>query len=151
MNPEQAKALRAKFSPSQIGILPKPTKKDNPKGRCSECGGYHGLPAVHLDFVGHAAITDRLLSVDPEWTWEPMGVGPGGEPLIVNGGLWIWLTVCGVRRPGFGDAEGGKGPKEMIGDALRNAAMRFGVGLDLWAKQDLAGGCLLYTSPSPRD
>lgn len=137
MTHEAAAALRAPFPAEAIGKLPKPTKKDNPKGRCDECGGYHGLPAVHLDYVGHAATTDRLLQVDPCWTWEPMVVGPNGEPLIVNGGLWINLTVCGVTRPGFGDATGSGGMKEMIGDAIRNAAMRFGVALDLWSKQDL--------------
>jgi hypothetical protein len=139
MNDEQAKALRAPFKKEQIGKLPKPTKRDNPKGKCSECGGWHGLPAVHLDYVGHAAATDRLLQVDPEWTWKPMAQGPNGEPLLTNGGLWIELTVCGVTRPGFGDEGNGKGMKEVIGDAIRNAAMRFGVALDLWAKEDLHG------------
>ncbi len=134
-----AKKLRAPFKPEQIGKLPKPTKKENPKGRCQECGGYHGLPAVHLDYVGHAAVTDRLLEVDPAWTWEPMAYGPSGEPLMVNGGLWIRLTVCGVTRPGFGDATTGGAIKEIIGDAIRNAAMRFGVALDLWSKEDLTG------------
>ena len=137
MTPEQAKALRESFKPEQIGKLPKPTKKENPKGRCDECGGWHGLPAVHLDYVGHAATTDRLLAVDPEWSWEPMATGPNGEPLMTHGGLWIRLTVAGVTRPGFGD---GANPKEIIGDAIRNAAMRFGVALDLWAKEDLHGG-----------
>jgi hypothetical protein len=135
MTPEKAKALREPFKPEQIGKLPKPTKKENEKGRCSYCCGWHGLPAVHLDYVGHAATTDRLLQVDPEWSWEPMAVGTNGEPLMTNGGMWIWLTVCGVRRPGFGD---GQSTKEIIGDAIRNAAMRFGVALDLWAKEDLS-------------
>jgi hypothetical protein len=66
-----------------------------------------------------------------------MAQGPNGEPLLTNGGLWIELTVCGVTRPGFGDDGNGKGMKEVIGDAIRNAAMRFGVALDLWAKEDL--------------
>lgn len=134
MTPEQAAKLREPFKPEQIGKLPKPTKKENPKGYCDVCGGYHGLPAVHLDYVGHAATTDRLLQVDPEWSWKPMAAGPNGEPLMTNGGLWIELTVCGVTRPGFGD---GQSTKEIIGDAIRNAAMRFGVALDLWAKEDL--------------
>ncbi len=134
MKPEDAKKLREPFPPSAIGKLPKPTKRDNPKGKCEECGGWHGLPAVHLDYVGHAATTDRLLSVDPEWTWEPMARGETGEPLMTNGGMWILLTVCGVTRPGWGD---GQSMKEIIGDAIRNAAMRFGVALDLWAKEDL--------------
>jgi hypothetical protein len=138
MTEAKAAELRAPFAPEQIGKLPKPTKRDNPKGKCKECGGWHGLPAVHLDYVGHAAITDRLLKVDPLWTWEPQARDEFGAPkLDAKGGLWINLTVCGVTRPGYGDETNGKGMKEIIGDALRNGAMRFGVGLDLWSKENL--------------
>ena len=138
MTTEQALALRAPFAPAQIGKLPKPHKKDSPKGKCPECGGFHGLPAVHLDYVGHAAATDRLLQVDPEWTWRPMAKDGNGFPLLdARGGLWIELTICGVTRPGYGDEMMGKGMKEIIGDAIRNAAMRFGVALDLWSKEDI--------------
>jgi hypothetical protein len=57
-----------------------------------------------------------------------------------NNGMWIRLTVCGVTRLGYGHAEGktgGDAIKEVIGDALRNAAMRFGAALDLWHKGNL--------------
>jgi hypothetical protein len=115
VTPDDAKALRAPFPASAIGKLPK--------------GG------AQLDYVGHAATTDRLLSVDPEWSWEPMAYGPDGLPALdKEGNLWIKLTVCGVTRPGVGD---GRNMKERIGDALRNSAMRYGVALDLWAKEDL--------------
>lgn len=141
MTPEQAFELRKPFPAESIGKLPRAANKAaaeaNVKGNCDVCGKYHVLPAIHLDYVGHAAVTDRLLAVDPDWSWKPMGIGPNGEPLVTNGGLWIELTVCGVTRPGFGDEANGKGMKEMIGDAIRNAAMRFGVALDLWAKEDL--------------
>ena len=132
--------LRQPFPPNQISKLPKPTKKDAPKGRCNECGGWHGLPAVHLDYVGHAALTDRLLDADPSWTWEPLSMADGLPVLDVHGGMWIRLTVCGVTRLGYGHAGekiGGDAIKEVIGDALRNAAMRFGAALDLWHKGDL--------------
>ncbi|WP_016887162.1 hypothetical protein [Mycobacteroides abscessus] len=135
------KRLREPFPDNQVGKLPKPYKKDSPKGKCGECGGYHGLPAVHLDYVGHAALTDRLLEVDPEWTWTPMALDEHGAPkLDQHGGMWINLTVLGVTRPGYGDAQGksgGNAVKEAIGDALRNAGMRFGLALDLWHKGDL--------------
>ncbi len=135
--------LRDPFDPTDINKLPKPYKADSPKGKCSECGGYHGLPAVHLDYVGHAALTARLLEADPEWTYEFVATDPNtGAPLFdANGGLWIRLTVCGVTRLGYGDAQGKKGGnavKEAIGDALRNAGMRFGAALDLWHKGDLS-------------
>jgi hypothetical protein len=133
--------LREPFPPNQISKLPKPKSKDAPKGKCQECGGWHGLPAVHLDYVGHAALTARLLDADPGWHWEPVGFDDKGLPALdQSGGLWIKLTVCGVTRFGYGDAQGKTGPdamKERIGDALRNAAMRFGAALDLWHKGDL--------------
>ena len=112
--------LREPFPANQIGKLPK--------------GG------IQLDFVGHGFITARLLDVDPMWGWEPVALDEHGLPLLDEfGGLWIRLTVCGVTRLGYGDAGGRKGPnaiKEAIGDALRNAGMRFGLALDLWCKGD---------------
>ena len=136
--------LRQPFPAHQISKLPKPYKKDSAKGKCQECGGYHGLPAAHLDYVGHAALTDRLLDADPEWLWEPLATTDIGLPAFdQTGGLWIKLTVCGVTRLGYGHAaaksygDPGMREKEVIGDALRNAAMRFGAALDLWHNGDL--------------
>lgn len=141
MNPEEGfKRLREPFKPEQIGKLPRATKKDATKGNCRECGKWHGLPAVHLDYVGHAGVVDRLLEVDPTWTWEPLAYGPDGLPVIKNNAMWIKLTVLGVTRIGVGTVEGGKVEfeKQLISDALRNASMRFGVALDLWSKEDLS-------------
>ena len=102
---------------------------------------WHHPQVVHLDYVGHAALTDRLLDADQSWQWEPLAVGPDGYPVIDrDGGMWIKLTVCGITRLGYGDAQGktgGDAMKERIGDALRNAAMRFGAALDLWHKGEL--------------
>jgi hypothetical protein len=131
--------LREQFPDDMIEKLPKPLYKgawDNKRGaNCPVCNGYHVLEScIHLDYVGHANVTNRLLEVDPYWSWEPMAYTEAGTPLFSDGGLWIRLTVCGVTRLGYGD---GKSVKEVIGDAIRNAAMRFGVGLDLWAKIDL--------------
>ena len=147
--PTGLELLRAKFPDNTISKLPKPTKKqtdevkaDFKKGiRCEECGGWHHKNVVHLDYVGHAALTDRLLDCDPEWNWEPLSFGENGGPQFDNiNGMWIKLTVCGVTRLGYGSADGktgGNAIKEVIGDALRNAAMRFGAALDLWHKGDL--------------
>ena len=112
--------LREPFPSHQISYLPK--------------GG------VKLAYVGHAALTDRLLDADPEWSWEPMSINGQGWPEASETGMWIKLTVCGVTRLGYGDAgakKGGDAIKEIIGDALRNAAMRFGAALDLWHKGEL--------------
>lgn len=155
--------LREPFPPNQISKLPKETKaqieaRRNDKSlmvwKCPECGGPHHKNAVHLDYVGHAALTDRLLDVDPAWTWEPMAVNPEGLPALDrNGGLWIKLTVAGVTRLGYGAADGksgGDAVKEIIGDALRNAAMRFGAALDLWHKGDLHGEEEPEQRPAPQ-
>lgn len=123
MKPEDQALLRAPFPPERISQIPRKTKT----------GG-----TVRLDYVGHADVTDRLLAVDPSWTWTPVTPEEYGT-LPPSQGLWIKLTVCGVTRYGFGDAQGKQGGdaiKEMIGDAIRNAAMRFGVALDLWSKSD---------------
>jgi len=116
MSIDKAKAteLRKPFPRESVGQLPK--------------GGQM------LDYVGHAAVTDRLLTVDPEWSWEPFAVDEHGLPAMQGRNLWIRLTICGVTRIGVGD---GMSAKECIGDAIRNAAMRFGVALDLWAKENL--------------
>lgn len=141
--------LRVPFPAHQISKLPKPTKAqteavraDYKSGiRCTICGTWHHQKVVHLDYVGHAALTDRLLDADLSWNWEPVSVAEDGTPAIdANGGMWIRLTVCGVTRLGYGHPDGKKGGdsiKEVIGDALRNAAMRFGAALDLWHKGDL--------------
>jgi hypothetical protein len=141
--------LRLPFPPHQISKLPKGTKAQNDcdralKRKCSVCGGFHHPDIIHLDYVGHAALTDRLLDADPAWSWEPLAFGPDGLPAFdKTGGLWIRLTVCGATRIGYGNAEGksymdvGSREKEVIGDALRNAAMRFGAALELWHKGQL--------------
>lgn len=136
----QLAKLREEFPEDQIGKLPKPTRRENPISHCNVCNQRHGLPAIHIDYVGHASVTNRLLDTDPEWSWEPLARDENGLPKFdANGGLWIKLTVCGVTRIGYGDAQGKRGGdavKEAIGDALRNASMRYGVALHLWHKGD---------------
>lgn len=143
--------MREAFPANQIGKLPKESKaqreereKNLDKGiRCPICGGWHHKNAVHLDYVGHAAATDRLLDSDPMWNWEPVAWSDEGPKFDNIGGLWIKLTVCGVTRLGYGNADKkpgadmGSREKEVIGDAIRNAAMRFGAGLEMWHKGDL--------------
>lgn len=135
MTPEQSKALRGKMPDNLVSKFP------------SNAGAN-----ANKEYAGHAAVTDRLLEVDPEWTWKFLG---DGTPVFDDvGGIWIELTVCGVTRIGYGFPErlkGGNAIKEAIGDAIRNAAMRFGVGLEFWFKGDLfaepdKGGFLLTES-----
>jgi len=149
---QAAKALRAPFAPEHVGKLPRvwcgacreATKnarrnaacQSHAVTRCDVCNNKISTGHLHLDYVGHAEVTDRLLSVDPQWVWEPLSWTEEGLPRFdQNRGMWIKLTVCGVTRLGYGhagDKAGGDAIKELIGDALRNAALRFGVALDLW-------------------
>jgi hypothetical protein len=109
--------------------------------KCRKCGNNISFAHIDLRYVGHAEATNRLLNVDPAWFWEPVACDEKGLPQYdANGGLWIRLTVCGVTRLGYGHAEGKRGGdavKEIIGDAIRNAGMRFGMALDLWTSSDL--------------
>lgn len=141
--------LRAPFPPEAIGKLPKVTcavcsdrKRQcdkHTKRTCRTCKAHVSTAHMHVDFVGHAHATERLLDVDPEWNWEPLALDQNGLPAVDGvGGMWIRLTVGGLTRIGYGNANGktgGDAVKEVIGDAIRNAAMRFGVALDLWKKE----------------
>lgn len=121
---EHLRSIPAKYAqpdPSTISKLPK--------------GG------TTLDYVGHAEITLALLDVDPLWTWEPTGYDDetGGPKIHKQGNrlvMWGWLEVAGHRRLCVGTCEERKGDpeKELIGDLLRNGAMRFGIGTKLWSK-----------------
>lgn len=146
LNKDALAKLREPFEAHHYAKKPVPTKRQTEEVKsgtvraeyCKECFGYHHPKAQHLDYIGHAALTDRLLDVDPLWNWEPLAYDANGLPQVdADGGMWIRLTICGVSRLGYGDAEGKKGPnatKERIGDAMRNAAMRFGAALELWHK-----------------
>jgi hypothetical protein len=140
---ETAKKLREPFPPEVVGKLPRLTCKacsekrcqEHKKTKCDVCGNFISPRHIHLDYVGHAAVTDRLLQADPTHNWKPFTVDELAGVNAQKGELWIWLTIAGVTRAGVGD---GDTAKIRIGDAIRNAAMRFGVALDLWAKEDLS-------------
>lgn len=155
--PKGLELLRQEVPEHLVGKLPKVTCpecrkkenrgecKDHRKRKCEECGGWLSTAHMHLDYVGHAETTAQLLVADVTWNWEPVAFDASGLPAFdADGGLWIKLTVCGVTRLGYGTADNANGfksrgdiRKEIIGDALRNAAMRFGWALNLWAKTDI--------------
>jgi len=118
--------LRKPFKPEQIGKLPATSKR----------------PA--LDFVGHAAVTDRLNKIAPGWSyaiderWDGLSVeyAKGVEVQVPT--FWVrgTMTIGGVSRAEFGD---GKDAKEAIGNFIRRGAMRFGVAIDLWSREELGG------------
>lgn len=143
--------LREPFPAAEIRYLPrvwcgtcrdmKGACKNHQRVRCQKCRNNISSAHIDLAYVGHAEATNRLLNIDPAWEWEPVAFDEKGLPQHdQNGGLWIRLTVCGVTRLGYGNAEGKRGGdavKEIIGDAIRNAGMRFGMALDLWTSSEL--------------
>lgn len=104
-------ALRKPFPAKEIDKLPK--------------GG------TTLDYVGHAAVTSRLLEVDPLWNWEPVAWDERGLPLFVRdntgrvAGLWIRLTIGGVTRLGYGSVAPGAfdAEKQLIGDCVARGTL----------------------------
>jgi len=122
------KGLREEFPPEQIGKLPRTDKRPE------------------LDFVGHAAVTDRLNAVAPDWSYviddekryvaQQTNQRTGEIREVVTVWLRGTMTVGGISRVEYGD---GDDFKEAIGNFIRRAAMRFGVALDLWSRQELAG------------
>lgn len=152
MSPEILAALRASFPEEALGKLPKITCTDcaskdrecskHKKTSCQTCKNYITTKHIHIDYVGHAHVRERLNDVDPAWNWEPLALDQNGLPVFDgNGGLWIRLTVGGKSMLGYGDAPGKRGGnaiKEAIGDAFRNAGQSFGIAAYLWKKEGVA-------------
>lgn len=95
-----------------------------------------------LSYVGHAEVTRMLLSVDPYWHIAPAQLDEAGLPARTKIGNMVqagfWMTVCGHTRYCVGSVEDRKHDigKELVSDAIRNGAMRFGFCLSLWSKEE---------------
>lgn len=141
---------------------------DHKKQWCDTCKQSLTEAHTDLAYIGHADVNERLDLVDPEWWWRPRSVSVDGElmkqalmeghdtfahfldnlpPAYDNeGGMWIEMVIHNddgqpVHRLGYGDAPGKRGSsaiKEIIGDAIRNAAMRYGVARYLWSRSEIA-------------
>jgi hypothetical protein len=128
--------LRKPFGGELIGKLPRVTCPDcsdrrktcdkHPKSKCDDCGNYISVRHIHIDYVGHADVTNRLLDADPAWNWAPLAADERGMPVFdldSSGspvGLWIRLTIGGVSRLGYGSVPSGQNDavKVLIGDCL---------------------------------
>lgn len=162
MDEKISAALRKAFTAAETGKLPKITCKacsdqkqectKHQRKTCRTCKAWITTAHIHIDYVGHAHVRERLMQADPDWNWEPQALDHDGLPALdKDGGLWIKLTVGGKTMLGYGDAPGKRSAmKELIGDALRNAAMSFGVALDLWKKETPAA-VEDDTPPAPLD
>lgn len=136
-----------------VGKLPRVTCKacsdknctEHRASRCAECGAWISPAHIHLDYVGHADVNRTLTEIDVDWNWEPIAWDlESGEPKYnVRGNvieMWGKLTLLGksvicvgsvaTKQPDAG--------KELVGDLIRNGAMRHNVYGSLWSKADRA-------------
>lgn len=109
---------------------------------------------IQLDYVSHAEITKILLTIDPHWRWVPIAWDNGRPAIHVENGIatmWGELTLLGQTRLGVGSVRADKADldKELVGDFLRNAAMRFGIALSLWSKQEWEDNQSVSPAPKP--
>src|SRR5690606_28562663 len=81
--------------------------------------------AMLVLYLQHTDVQDRLEQVDPSWTSEILHEEKSGDTVYVR----TRVTVKGVYRENVG--EGGD-PKAAYSDALKRAAMLFGVGRYLY-------------------
>ena len=111
---------------------------------------------ITLDFVGHADITRILIEIDPHWSIEPVAYDEAGLPAAKKIGNMIQagfrMTLLGQTRYCIGSVEERKSDigKELVSDAIRNGAMRFGISLSLWTKaewEDLGAAPAVVSAP----
>jgi hypothetical protein len=108
---------------------------------------------INLAYVSHADITKILIEIDPLWSWQPASWENGRPSINVENGtatMWASLTLLGKSMLGVGSVRADKQDldKELIGDFLRNAAMRFGIALSLWSKQDWSDNTTITSLPA---
>lgn len=89
-------------------------------------------------YVSHGLVTERLTEADPNWGSRVLHVHTFTDPngALHCGGVTLELTVRGVTRTESG-GPARMGPfadeiKNAQSDALKRAAMRFGVALAMW-------------------
>jgi hypothetical protein len=99
---------------------------------------------VKLSYVGHADVNRTLTEIDPGWSWEPLAF-TDGVPYIhwrdKAAVLWGRLTLLGKPVICVGSCDPTKADveKELVGDLIRNGAMRHNVYGALWSKAERDG------------
>jgi hypothetical protein len=112
LTPDDLKKLSQPFDSKTIGIKVNSFSKDRTK-------------AMLVCYLQHTDVYGRLDSVDPDWSCETTWEMTRGEHVYVQ----VKLTVKGVSRENVGD---GEDHKSATSDALKRAAMLFGIGRYLY-------------------
>lgn len=108
---------------------------------------------ISLSYVSHADVNRILIEVDPLWSWQPIEWVNGRPAINVENGtatMWGTLTLLGKSMIGVGSVRADKQDyeKELVGDFLRNASMRFGIAISLWSKQDWSDNTTITSLPA---
>lgn len=108
---DAATHLRRPFTPEAVKFKVQATwPKENPTG---------GLIVAYIDA---RLVVERLNLIVPDrWHDEYQSIG--------SGLMWCHLTVDGITRKDVGEGTG----KGLVSDALKRAAVKFGVGVSLYA------------------
>ncbi len=109
---EDLRILKAPFPKENLGVKVQSTSKDRTR-------------ALLVLYLQHTDVQDRLEMVDPAWTTEVINEERVGDTIYVR----IRMTLKGVSRENVGE---GNDPKAAYSDALKRAAMLFGVGRYLY-------------------
>lgn len=110
-------------------------KKDLPPELIKRREGYRdrdGNPH-YVDYVEWHAVADILDNFSPGWSHQIKSVSDVGEIVTVI----VAVTVDGITREGIGTGAAGTeaGIKKAEHDALKRAAVKFGVGRELYKKE----------------
>jgi hypothetical protein len=85
--------------------------------KCKDCGQKVTRAHSHLDYVGHANVTKRLLDADPRWSWRPMARDVPEQVMlaaIATGDQAIIAQVIASYPPKLIELEVGNGRKERV-------------------------------------
>jgi hypothetical protein len=107
---EAAQHLRRPFTPAAVKFKPQSVLGDDGKG------------VLCVAYIDARLVYERLNLVMPHlWRDDYRAVG--------DGLMWCDLTVDGITRKDVGEGKG----KALVSDALKRAAVHFGVGVSLYA------------------
>lgn len=138
--------LREPFAADQIGKLPKWGKDTPPQSEwayCQVCKQKAPPQHGHVDFVGHAMVTNRLNQVVGTDGWSytrPERVHDDrGKLLAVLSEMTVLGHTKGVEvgGPAASATTYADQLKTALSDYICRAAMRFGIALEQWSKQEL--------------
>jgi len=88
----------------------------------------------YVDYVEWHTVADLLDRIVPDWSHTVRGIVQIGDFVAATAAI----TICGVTREGVGTgpADSETGIKKAEHDALKRAAVKFGVARDLYRDED---------------